>query len=56
MVEYDQDSKTISLEPYGIINAKVNYQLSPDQLHESTIAKGLGVETSTGALASTSLA
>ena len=51
MVEYDQDSKTISLEPYGIINAKVNYQLSPDQLHESTIAKGLGVETSTGALA-----
>lgn len=51
MVEYDQYSKTISLEPYGIINAKVKYQLSPEQLHEITIAKGLGMETSTGALA-----
>ncbi|HEX9826532.1 MAG TPA: phosphoenolpyruvate carboxykinase (ATP) [Flavobacteriaceae bacterium] len=51
MVEYTQDSKTISLELYGIKNAKVQYQLSSDQLHDITIAKGQGVETSTGALA-----
>jgi phosphoenolpyruvate carboxykinase (ATP) len=51
MVEYTQDSKTISLEPNGIKNAKVHYQLSPDQLHHITIDKKQGVETSTGALA-----
>ncbi len=51
MVEYTQDSKTISLEQYGIKNATVHYQLSPDQLHNITIAKGQGVETSSGALA-----
>jgi len=51
MVEYTQITKTISLEQYGIKNAKINYQLSPNQLHDITIAKGQGVETSTGALA-----
>ena len=51
MVDYTQDSKTISLEHYGIKNAKIQYQLSPNQLHDITIAKGQGVETSTGALA-----
>lgn len=51
MVDYTQDSKTISLEHYGIKNAKIQYQLTPNQLHDITIAKGQGVETSTGALA-----
>ncbi|TJY37975.1 phosphoenolpyruvate carboxykinase (ATP) [Pontimicrobium aquaticum] len=51
MVENTHTSKTISLETYGIKNAKVNYQLTPDQLHDITIAKGLGVEASSGALA-----
>lgn len=51
MVDYTQDSKTISLEQYGIKNAKIQYQLTPNQLQDITIAKGQGVETSTGALA-----
>src|SRR5210317_2073193 len=51
MVDHTQDSKTISLEHYGIKNAKIKYQLTPSQLHDITIAKGQGVETSTGALA-----
>ncbi|HNQ27358.1 MAG TPA: phosphoenolpyruvate carboxykinase (ATP) [Aquaticitalea sp.] len=32
-------------------NAKVNYQLSPDKLHEIAVQKGLGKEASNGALA-----
>ncbi len=44
-------TKSISLDQYGIKNAKINYQLSPDQLHEITIAKGMGAEASSGALA-----
>ncbi|HLT34528.1 MAG TPA: phosphoenolpyruvate carboxykinase (ATP) [Aquaticitalea sp.] len=51
MVDHTQIAKTISLEPYGIKNAKVNYQLSPEQLHNITIKKGQGVEASSGALA-----
>ena len=51
MRNYDQVTKTISLEGYGIKNAKVNYQLSPDELHDITISKGMGVEVSSGALA-----
>ena len=51
MVDYTQTSKSISLEKYGIKNAKVNYQLSPYKLHDITIAKKQGVETSSGALA-----
>ena len=51
MVDYSQITKTISLENYGINNATIHYQLSPDQLHDIAIAKGQGVETSTGALA-----
>jgi phosphoenolpyruvate carboxykinase (ATP) len=44
-------TKTISLDQYGIKNAKTHYQLSPDQLHEETIQKGQGTETSFGAIA-----
>lgn len=51
MVNHTQITKTISLKSYGIKNAKVNYQLSPDELHDITIDKGQGVEASSGALA-----
>ncbi len=51
MVDHTQATKTISLDEYGITNAKVKYQLSPEQLHDKTIAKGQGVEASSGALA-----
>ena len=43
-------TKTISLNQYGIKDAKAHYQLSSDQLHEETISKGQGVETSFGAI------
>ena len=51
MVDNTQSTKTISLEQYGIKNAKVNYQLSPNQLHDKTISNNQGVESSSGALA-----
>jgi phosphoenolpyruvate carboxykinase (ATP) len=46
-------TKTISLEKLGIENAKIQYQLTPDELHDLTIASGQGMENSTGALAIT---
>ena len=51
MANYTQITKTISLEPYGIKNAQVNYQLSPEELQEVTIENGQGVETANGTLA-----
>ena len=51
MVNHTQSTKTISLNQYGIKNAQVYYQLSPDQLQDITIEKGQGVEASSGALA-----
>ena len=51
MIDHTQASKTISLENYGIKNAKVQYQLSSEQLHKLTIEKGQGVEAASGALA-----
>ncbi|EGV42088.1 phosphoenolpyruvate carboxykinase (ATP) [Bizionia argentinensis JUB59] len=51
MMDHTQASKTVSLEEYGIKNAKVQYQLSSEQLHNLTIKKGQGVEASSGALA-----
>ncbi|HMB99844.1 MAG TPA: phosphoenolpyruvate carboxykinase (ATP) [Flavobacteriaceae bacterium] len=53
MVDYTQTTKTISLDSYGIKNAKIHYQLSPNQLHNITIEKEQGVEASSGALAVT---
>lgn len=48
----DNDTKTmISLEQYGIKNAKVHYNLSADELHDVTIKNGQGVEAASGALA-----
>lgn len=47
----DQTTKTISIDQYGIKNAKVNYQLSSEALHKETISKGQGTEADNGALA-----
>lgn len=43
--------KTISVENYGIKNAKVNYQLSADELHKESLERGLAEEAKSGALA-----
>ncbi|WP_034062617.1 phosphoenolpyruvate carboxykinase (ATP) [Lacinutrix jangbogonensis] len=51
MVNHTKSTKTISLEKYGIKNANVQYQLSPQELQETTIEKGQGVKSSSGALA-----
>ena len=51
MVDNTQITKTISLEDYGIKNATVHYQLSPEELHQETLRLGMGVESSVGALA-----
>ncbi|WP_224487779.1 phosphoenolpyruvate carboxykinase (ATP) [Robertkochia flava] len=44
-------TKKISLKEYGIENAKVNYQLDPEELHAITLEKNMGKEASSGALA-----
>ena len=51
MKDSAQASKTISLKSYGIQHDNINYQLSPDELHDITIEKGMGKEVSSGALA-----
>lgn len=51
MVEHVHTSKSISLESYGIKNAMVNYQLSPDELHKIILEKAQGVENTLGAIA-----
>ena len=51
MMASNPKAKTISLRDYGIDNNKVHYQLSPSELHEITLKKGMGKEASTGALA-----
>lgn len=51
MLANKQLTKTIALEKYGILDAIGNYQCSSKALHEITIEKGQGVETSSGALA-----
>ncbi|MFP2995706.1 phosphoenolpyruvate carboxykinase (ATP) [Spongiivirga sp. MCCC 1A20706] len=44
-------TKSISLKKYGIKTERVNYQLSPAELHDSAIEKAQGVEVDSGALA-----
>ncbi|MGJ8665633.1 MAG: phosphoenolpyruvate carboxykinase (ATP) [Patiriisocius sp.] len=51
MMANNQTTKTISIDKYGIKNAKVNYQLSAESLHKETIEKGQGKEANSGALA-----
>lgn len=41
---------TPNLNELGIINAKIQYQLSAEQLHQLTLDLGQGVESSSGAL------
>jgi phosphoenolpyruvate carboxykinase (ATP) len=51
MDNYALFAKSISLNELGIENAKIQYQLTPNELHDITIQSGQGVENSTGALA-----
>jgi len=51
MVNHTQFTKTISLEQYGIKNAQVKYQLSPEELQASVLEKGQGKVASSGAIA-----
>ncbi|MBU2950738.1 phosphoenolpyruvate carboxykinase (ATP) [Tamlana agarivorans] len=51
MGNQNQVKKTISLDQYGIKNAKIHYQLTPEALQAIAIEKGQGVEVSSGALA-----
>ncbi|TRW26594.1 phosphoenolpyruvate carboxykinase (ATP) [Flavobacterium zepuense] len=51
MENYGLFTKTIALNEIGINDATIRYQLTPEELHDITIEKGQGVETSTGALA-----
>ncbi len=43
--------KKISLKPYGIENENFHYQLTSAELHQITLDKNMGHETSSGALA-----
>ncbi|MBB4119413.1 phosphoenolpyruvate carboxykinase (ATP) [Mesonia hippocampi] len=47
----NQTTKTLSLTDYGIENATIHYQLSPEELHKVTLDKQMGVEADSGALA-----
>jgi len=51
MVNSDSSTKTISLDKYGIKNAKIRYQLSSDELQAIAIEKGQGKETANKTLA-----
>lgn len=52
MADNLKTTKTISLEKeFGIKNAKVHYQLTPEELHQATLEKNQGVEVDSGALA-----
>ena len=50
-MNFDKNSKTISLEQYGIKQAKTHYQLNAEELQAITIAKCMGSETENGTLA-----
>lgn len=47
----DSNTKSISLDYLGIKNPIIRYQLTTNELHDETIQKGQGVETSLGAIA-----
>jgi phosphoenolpyruvate carboxykinase (ATP) len=44
-------TQSISLKELGIENAKIHYQLSPEELHDITIQSGQGIEVSSESLA-----
>lgn len=45
------NTKTISLEKYGIKNADIHYNLTSDELHDKTLALNQGKESAFGAIA-----
>jgi phosphoenolpyruvate carboxykinase (ATP) len=47
----DTNTKSISLNSLGIKNATVRYQLTSNELHQETLQKEEGVESSLGAIA-----
>ncbi len=47
---FNENSKSISLEQYGISEAKAHYQLTSEELQAITVAKRMGVETENGTL------
>lgn len=51
MTPSNPSTKSISLNAYGIESEHIHYQLDPDVLHEMTIERRMGTETSSGALA-----
>nr|WP_315151752.1 phosphoenolpyruvate carboxykinase (ATP) [uncultured Flavobacterium sp.] len=51
MDNYALFTKSISLKELGIENATIQYQLSPNELHDITIQSRQGIESNTGALA-----
>ena len=51
MASKTHGTNTISLKSYGIDNATVHYQLSPQELHELTVNNKMGKTASSGALA-----
>ena len=50
MAVVNPNTKSISLDSLGIKNATIRYQLSSDELHEETLQKNQGRETSLGAI------
>ena len=51
MMSQNTSTKSISLNNYGIKNAVVHYNLSPEKLHQICIDKNIGEESDSGALA-----
>jgi len=51
MMSHNTNTKTISLNNYGINNAVVHYNLPPEKLHQICLDKNLGIEVDSGALA-----
>ena len=47
----DTSTKSISLNSLGINNATIRYQLTSNELHQVTLEKEQGVESSLGAIA-----
>ncbi|TAI47943.1 phosphoenolpyruvate carboxykinase (ATP) [Flagellimonas allohymeniacidonis] len=51
MTSHNPITKSISLKQHGIFHDRVNYQSSPENLHDKTIDMDMGKEASSGALA-----
>jgi phosphoenolpyruvate carboxykinase (ATP) len=51
MKNVSEMTKSTGLESYGIVNADVHWNLTPEKLQEITVSKGMGKETNNGTLA-----